>query len=83
MGMYTQVRGWLNIDSIGYGDERLIKAEKLLEQAKEDFENDNTLVDYYGDKLARKWVCHDTTLVEGGNGSLFLFFGTELNLHIH
>ena len=78
MGMYTQVRGWLNIDSIGYGDERLIKAEKLLEQAKEDFENDNTLVDYDGDKLARKWVCHNTTLVEGGNGSLFLFFGTEL-----
>ena len=54
MGMYTQVRGWLNIDSIGYGNDRLIKAEKLLEQAKEDFENDNTLVDYYGNKLARK-----------------------------
>ena len=46
MGMYTQVRGWLNIDSIGYGEDRLIKAEKLLEQFKEelvcDFE-DNQL----------------------------------------
>ena len=71
MGMYTQVRGWLNIDSIGYGNDRLIKAEKLLEQAKEDFENDNTLVEYNGDKLARKWVCPDRTLEEGGNGSLF------------
>ena len=33
MGMYTEVRGWLNIDSIGWGEARIVKAEQLLKQA--------------------------------------------------
>ena len=33
MGMYTQVRGWLNIDSIGWDEARIVKAEQLLKQA--------------------------------------------------
>ena len=37
MGMYTQIRGWLNIDSIGYGDERFRDLERQLEKAKEHF----------------------------------------------
>lgn len=70
MGMYTQVRGWLNVDSIGYNN--FYKLERRLEQAKEDFEYDNTIT------VERKWVCHDTHIHQGANGSVYIFFGTEL-----
>ena len=71
MGMYTQIRGWLNVDSIGY-PENYIDICRKLERAKEDFENDETI------KVDRKWVCHGTIVYQGGNGSVYLFIGTEL-----
>lgn len=72
MGMYTQIRGWLNIDSIGYGDERFRDLERQLEKAKEHFLEDDTIT------VDRKWVCHDTHIHNGCNGSVYIFFGTEL-----
>ena len=79
MGMYTQVRGWLNVDSIGdYKCERYKKICQLLKKAQNDFENDNTILDVDGEPLERKWVCRDTIVHKGGNGSVYLFFGTEL-----
>lgn len=68
MGMYTQVRGWLNVDSIGFNGEE--KLERQLMEAKESFKRSA--------KCDRKWVCEDTILHIGGNGSAYLFFGTEL-----
>jgi hypothetical protein len=76
MGMYTQVRGWLNVDSIGC--DNLGEIQSKLEQAKEYFESDATLKDSDNDTLERKWVCHDTIANGGGNGSVYIFFGTEL-----
>lgn len=76
MGMYTQIRGWLNVDSIGYNN--LGEIQSKLEQAKDDFEADTTLKDCDNDTLDRKWVCHDTIANGGGNGSAYIFFGTEL-----
>jgi hypothetical protein len=67
MGMYTQVRGWLNVDSIGF-DREVILMRKLFE-AKESFEEQFN---------GRTWVCNDTVLHYGSNGSAYLFFGTEL-----
>ena len=66
MGMYTQARGWLNVNSIGIGNK--FKIENLLEEAKETFQGE----------VDRDWVCHDTVLHTGNNGSIYLFFGTEL-----
>lgn len=68
MGMYTQVRGWLNIDSIGYENKKILQ-NKLLE-AQTSFE-DEKLCD-------RSWICRNTILHMGGNGSAFLFIGAEL-----
>ena len=69
MGMYTQVRGWLNVDSIG-SIENENKLKELLVKAKEEYEQI--------ENLDRKWVCDDTVLHFGGNGSAYLFIGTEL-----
>ncbi len=69
MGMYTQVRGWLNVDSIG-SIENKNKLKELLVKAKEEYEQI--------EDLDRKWVCDDTVLHFGGNGSAYLFIGTEL-----
>lgn len=60
MGMYTQIRGWLNVDSIGYGD-RFYAIKDKLEQAKYDFQNSELTLD-------RKWVSNDTNALQGGNG---------------
>lgn len=68
MGMYTQVRGWLNIDSICF-DEETILHQKLIE-AKESFKKTFSEI--------RSWVCEDTVLHVGSNGAAYLFFGTEL-----
>jgi hypothetical protein len=70
MGMYTQIRGWLNLGGLVSKDE-LAELQTRLNTAKEDFENSDIEVD-------RKWVCDDTIIHYGGNGSVFLFFGTEL-----
>lgn len=79
MGMYTQIRGWLNVDSIGdYEGKRFQEINLLLQKAKDDFENDRTVLNYRGEPMERKWVCHDTIAHRGGNGSVYLFFGTEL-----
>ncbi|WP_143322635.1 hypothetical protein [Clostridium sp. HBUAS56010] len=80
MGMYTQVRGWLNVDSIGdYTGGNYIEIEKKLLSAQEGFQRDTTITDLYGIKpMERKWVCQDTVLHKGGNGSVYIFFGTEL-----
>jgi hypothetical protein len=73
MGMYTQVRGWLNVDSIGdYEGNRYKEILSRLEKAKQDFQSDELI------KVDRKWVCENTIAYKGGNGSVFLFFGTEL-----
>lgn len=71
MGMYTQVRGWLNIDSIG--DRASIdQMGQKLSDVMVSFEN------RIDSENIRSWVCHDTVLHLGGNGSKYLFFGTEL-----
>jgi len=70
MGMYTQVRGWLNVNSIG-NREQFVEVQTKLETAKEDFKNSDIDAD-------RKWVCEDTVAHMGSNGVSFLFFGTEL-----
>lgn len=77
MGMYTQIRGWLNVDSIG-NNENFELLARTLESTKDYFENDDTIVDVCGNKLERKWVCNDTYIHQGGNGSIYIFFGTEL-----
>lgn len=69
MGMYTQVRGWLNIDSISHGQNEQSIVNKL-HKAREEFLD--------SDFHCRKWVSHDTIIHFGGNGSAFLFIGTEL-----
>lgn len=68
MGMYTQIRGWLNVDSIAYKNED--KINKIFNSAKEEFES--------RDDLDRKWVCEDTIIHFGGNGSAWIFIGTEM-----
>lgn len=79
MGMYTQIRGWINVNSIGdYAGERRNTINQLLQEAKNSFENDETILDITGKPLARKWVCNSTIAHEGGNGSMYLFVGTEL-----
>lgn len=70
MGMYTQIRGWLNVNSIGDAKE-FQGIKERLETAQEDFKNSDVDAD-------RKWICQDTVAHMGGNGSAFLFFGTEL-----
>jgi hypothetical protein len=73
MGMYTQIRGWLNVDSIGdYEGNNYREIYNKLTQAQENFQDDLTI------KVDRRWVCNDTVLHKGGNGSVYIFFGTEL-----
>ncbi|WP_036653366.1 hypothetical protein, partial [Paenibacillus pini] len=60
MGMYTQVRGWLNIDSISYGQNEQSIINKLHKTREEFLDSDNH---------CRKWVSHDTIIHFGGNGS--------------
>lgn len=67
MGMYTQVRGWLNVDSMGFNNEPLLR--KRLSDAINSFQDKH---------VGRAWVCNDTVLHIGANGSAFIFFGTEL-----
>lgn len=73
MGMYTQIRGWLNVDSIGDSNgENFKKINNLLESAKESFQNDKSII------ADRKWVCKDTIAFRGSNDSVFLFIGSEI-----
>jgi len=73
MGMYTQIRGWLNVDSIGdYNGNNFKEIERKLLSAQEGFQRDITI------KSDRRWVCHNTYAHKGGNGSTYIFFGTEL-----
>jgi len=70
MGMYTQIRGWLNIDSIGNNNtyyEVKLKLDKLIEQYEE--------VD--GITTRKCQATYGTNICQGGNGSLFIFIGTE------
>jgi hypothetical protein len=71
MGMYTQIRGWLNVDSIGDCDgENFIEISRMLAKAKQEFQEQYPNI--------RSWVCKDTIVFEGSNGCVYLFFGTEL-----
>ena len=73
MGMYTQIRGWLNVDSIGdYNGKNKSEIERKLLSAQEGFQRDVTI------EVDRKWVCEDTILHSGSNGCTYIFFGTEL-----
>ena len=73
MGMYTQIRGWLNVDSIGdYQGKNFEEIERKLLSAQEGFQRDITI------ESSRKWVCQDTYAHRGGNGSTYIFYGTEL-----
>jgi hypothetical protein len=69
MGMYTQVRGWLNIDSIGHPESFYEIQDKL-----------QGMIDEYQEKriTSRSWVARDTIAARGSNGSTYIFFGTEL-----
>ena len=79
MGMYTQIRGWLNVDSIGgYNQTNFKEICDKVEQAKEEFGWDDSILDICGEPLERKWVCNDTCVHGGGNGSVYIFIGTEL-----
>ena len=68
MGMYKQIRGWLNINSMGNDAEN--KLTEILNEAKSLFE--------LRTDLDRTWVCNDTLIHFGANGSAWLFIGTEL-----
>lgn len=70
MGMYTQVRGWLNINSIYIEDEDLIK--NRLDEAKKDFR------EKHEHSNVATFIVDDTLIHSGSNDSVFLFFGTEL-----
>lgn len=71
MGYFTQVRGWLNIDSIGC-EERAGETKSIFEEAKRDY-----LIS--GNTSRAMFVIQDTILqTDMGNGSAFIFIGTEL-----
>ncbi len=67
MGMYTQYRGWLCLDSICGENEEKAKAALAATQATFNERKD----------ISRPWVCNDAWIHSGGNGSLWLFIGTE------
>jgi hypothetical protein len=69
MGMYTQIRGWLNVESIGK-PETYYKILSKLEQVKKEYKDMQV--------TSRNWVANDTSASMGGNGSVYIFFGTEL-----
>ena len=52
MGMYTQIRGWLNINSMG--NDAKNKLTEILNEAKSLFE--------LRTDLDRTWVCNDTLI---------------------
>lgn len=70
MGMYTQVRGWLNVDSISYRHGEQL--EVILSTAKADFAK------FCEGKSIRRWVKDDVILHNGSNGCAFIFIGSEL-----
>lgn len=71
MGMYTQIRGWLNVGSISSMQER--EAEEGIAQARKLFAVKTKELE-----LARPWVSEDTHVVFGSNGAAWIFFGAEL-----
>lgn len=69
MGMYTQVKGYLNVDSIGYATEGL---SELLQQAKDAFVSDDDIA------CSRKEIVTEDTIIHFGfNASAFVFIGSE------
>lgn len=70
MGMYTQVRGWLNINSIAKIDKTSIK--ERLDRAKNEFH------EYYKHSDVLTFITDDTLIHFGSNNSVYIFFGTEL-----
>ena len=69
MGMFTQVRGWLNINSISAD-----KADKVKETYYK-------AVEEYSSKERtprQEFVMQDTRLYIGSNNSTYIFIGTEL-----
>lgn len=69
MGMYTQVRGWLNVNSIGYGDD-FNEISIFFQEIKNNFINERVDLD-------RPWVADDSILFMGSNGSVWIFIGSE------
>lgn len=69
MGMYTQAKGMLNVDSIR-GGQNFYDIQQKLDDLKEKFEEEK-LVD-------RTWVCDGTIAMLSSNGGVFIFFGAEL-----
>lgn len=69
MGMYTQVRGWLNVRSMGWG--QLDALEERFERVKEQY-----LSEHNTDR--QDIVVENTHFKIGFNGSAFIFIGTEL-----
>jgi hypothetical protein len=68
MGMYTQIRGWLNVDSIS-NRENYNEIRGKFEHAQKDF-LERKLID-------RPWVCNDSLVTGGSNGSVWIFIGSE------
>ena len=66
MGMYTQGRGWLNVNSIG-NDKRNDRIQQVFDEMKQNFIGNG-----------RDWIAEDLTLNFGSNGSAWIFLGTEL-----
>lgn len=69
MGMYTQIRGWLCIDSMGNGKDYQSRLDKVREIYKaENINNDN---------CSRPYVSDCTWVHNGANGSAWIFIGLE------
>jgi len=66
MGMYTQVRGVLCAGSINSNFEEL---ETKFIKLQNDF--------LKRDDLARTWVCQNSHILQGSNGSAWIFIGAE------
>lgn len=67
MGMYTQFRGHLCVGSIGTVNATDARARFEALQAAFRLREDVT----------RHWVCEDSHMIPGSNGSLWIFFGSE------
>lgn len=67
MGFYTQVRGWLNVDSISTSSH--VELQRHLFEVRRAFKETN---------VPRSWVSEDTCITLGANGSKFIFIGTEM-----
>lgn len=69
MGMYTQVRGWLNVNSIA--EEGNEKTFNTFNRAVKEYNEENRTP-------RQEYVLKDTSIQIGANSSVFIFIGTEL-----